>query len=405
MPIRVLATRPSKEILALPWDRPLAQWGDRYEVPLARGIHRHVVRFVQLGPEVVVIKETRERYALGEYQMLRNLGRLNLPVVEPWGVVTGREDAGGHPIEPALVTRHLSRSLPYRALFSSHLQDDTLERVIDALVVLLVRLHLDGFFWGDCSLSNTLFRRSAGEFAAYLVDAETGELHDSLTDGQRDHDLDLLRTNVFGELLDLQAGGLIAEDFDGIEVVDRIRERYDELWHELTGVEEFDLDEMWRIEQRIARLNTVGFDVDELDVVTDVGGATVRIQPKVVEAEHHARRLQGLTGLDLDEPQARRLLNDLDAFTAAHELQEQDPMIVAHRWLNEVYRPIEALLPADLRATVETPEAFHQVLEHRWFLSERASHEVSLDDAARDYVATVLPDVASRIRAAETSVD
>ena len=77
-----------------------------------------------------------------------------------------------------LVTKHLQFSLPYRALFSQYLQPDTTRRLIDALAVLLVRLHLTGFYWGDVSLSNTLFRRDAETFAAYLVDAETGDLHD-----------------------------------------------------------------------------------------------------------------------------------------------------------------------------------------------------------------------------------
>ena len=403
MAIHVLATRPSAAMFTLPWDKPLAAWSTNLDVALARGIHRHVVRFVHLGTDVVAIKETRESFARSEYAMLRNLQRLGLPTVTPLAVVTGRETPLGETIEPALVTKHLTHSLPYRSLFSHRLQDDTLDRVIDALVVLLVRLHVAGFFWGDCSLSNTLFRRSAGEFAAYLVDAETGELHDTLSKGQRDHDFDLLRTNVFGELLDLQEGGLLETEIDPVDIVDRITDRYAALWEELTGIEEFDFDDMWRIEQRIEHLNDLGFDVDELDIVTDVGGATVRIQPKVVEANHHARRLQGLTGLDLEEPQARQMLNDLDAFTAAHDLQNEDPMVVAHRWLTEVYRPFEQMLPREHRSTLEAPEAFHDTLVHRWFLSEEQGHEVDFFDAARSYIDNVLPQRVDTIRAAETS--
>ena len=101
--------------------------------------------------------------------------RLHVPSVQPVGILEGREDVGGEPLEPVLVTQHLEFSLPYRALFSSTLRPDTAARLLDALAVLLVRLHLAGFFWGDCSLSNTLFRRDAGSFAAYLVDAETTE--------------------------------------------------------------------------------------------------------------------------------------------------------------------------------------------------------------------------------------
>ena len=84
------------------------------------------------------------------------------------------------------MTRHLQYSLPYRSLFSHGLPHGSLPKILDALVVLMVRLHLSGFFWGDVSLSNVLFRRSAGEFAAYLVDAETGELpRRSATDSAR----------------------------------------------------------------------------------------------------------------------------------------------------------------------------------------------------------------------------
>jgi Domain of unknown function (DUF4032)/Lipopolysaccharide kinase (Kdo/WaaP) family len=403
MALRFLATRPHPALLRLPWDQPLAEWDSSLDVPLTRGISRHVVRFVRVEGQVYAVKETRPQMAEREYRMLRDLGRLQLPVVEPVGIVSGRESADRESIEPVLITRHLAHSLPYRALFSHRLQDDTLDRVVDALVVLLTRLHLEGFFWGDCSLSNTLFRRSAGEFSAYLVDAETGELHDQISDGQRAHDLELLRVNVYGELLDLQAGGLLDTNIDPIELVERIEDRYAELWEVLTGVEEFGTDEMWRIEQRIERLNDLGFDIDELDIVTDWHGATVRIQPKVVEAGHHARRLQGLTGLDVEESQARRLLNDLDAFAAAHDLQAEDQMIVAHRWLTDVYEPLQGIVPEDLRGVLEPAELFHDVLVHRWFLSEAAGREVDFFETARSYVANVLPGRAATVRAAEST--
>ena len=206
------------------------------------------------------------------------------------------------------------------------------------MVVLLARLHLIGFLWGDVSLSNTLFRRDAGAFAAYLVDAETGELHDQLTNGQREHDLTIARTNLFGEFCDLEAGGLLDEALDPLVLVETIENRYRELWAELTGVEEFDSGEMHRIESRVRRLNALGFDVAELDITTDFAGSTIRIQPKVVDAGHHQRRLIRLTGLDTEENQARRLLNDLDYYRARTDQQGADESIVAHQWLTERVR-------------------------------------------------------------------
>ncbi len=390
MALRIVATKPNPALVTLPWHLSLDEWGDDVVVPLPRGISRHIVRIVRLGQDVYAVKQTREHMAYREYRLLRDLRRLGLPTVEPVGVVTGREQRSGEDVEPALVTRHLQYSLPYRSLFSHGVPTESLPKILDALVVLLVRLHLAGFFWGDVSLSNVLFRRSAGEFAAYLVDAETGELHDTLSPGQRAHDLEVALTNIYGELLDLQAGGLLSETFEADDIVDVVEQRYAGLWSELTGTEEFTTDEIWRIEQRMARLNDLGFDVDELDIVTDWDGATVQMQPKVVEADHHARELQRLTGLDVEDNQARRLLNDLAAFTAHHDLGGESRSIVAHRWLTTVYEPITALVPASMRSRLQPAEVFHEILEHRWFLSERQGHPVRTDEAARSYIDSVL---------------
>ena len=385
MALRIMATSPNPALVSLPWHQPLEEWQGPFLVSLPRGLSRHIVRFVRVQDELYAVKETREPIAWGEYRLLRDLRRIKAPAVDPVGVVTGRKAPDGETIEPALITRHLSHSLPYRELFSRGVRPDTMPKLVDALVVLLVKLHLAGFFWGDCSLSNTLFRRSAGEFAAYLVDAETGELHQQLSNGQRAHDLDTATSNLFAEILDLQAGGLMTEEIDSYDLATSVPSRYEGLWMELTSTENFSTEEMWRIEQRISRLNDLGFDVDELDIVTDWDGSTVRIQPKVVDAGHHQRRLQGLTGLDVEENQARRLLNDLDAFAAANDLQGEDPAMVAHRWLTEIFLPIVAKAPAEKRADLDPAEIFHEILEHRWYLSERAGKEVGIFETADDY--------------------
>ena len=273
------------------------------------------------------------------------LRRIGLPAVEPVGVVAGRVTSDGTPLESALVTRHLQFSLPYRALFSQALRADTATRLVDALAVLLVRLHLAGFFWGDVSLSNTLFRRDAGAFAAYLVDAETGELRNTLSRGQREYDVELAHVNIAGELMDLQAGGYLDEAADPLAVSELIVERYASLWTELTEPESFENGDRWRVDARIQRLNELGFDVGELTISTDVSGTTVSIQPKVVDAGHHSRRLLRLTGLDVEENQARRLLNDLDTFQAATSRQADDEELVAHEWLQECFEPVVQAVP------------------------------------------------------------
>ncbi len=389
--MQITTGRPDPALLDLPWQLPLEDWPESTLAALPRGISRHVVRFVKLGARVLAVKEIKADLAEREYAMLRNLRRLDVPSVEPFGIVKGRTDDSGAPLDACLLTRHLQFSLPYRALFSQSLRPDTAVRLMDALALLLVRLHLEGFWWGDVSLSNTLFRRDAGAFAAYLVDAETGELHRSLSDGQRAHDLDIAQVNIAGELMDLQAGGFLHEPTDPFEIAASIVERYHSLWDELTATERFEVGDRWRVDERIRRLNELGFDVDELSISTDVGGTHIQIQPKVVDAGHHSRRLLRLTGLDVEENQARRLLNDLDAFAAATDRQGEDEEIVAHDWLTRIYEPITRTVPRELTSRLEPAEVFHEVLEHRWYMSERAGHDIPIEEAVQDYIRTVLP--------------
>ena len=170
MALRIVASRPDPAIIKLPWSTPLEEWTDEYVVPLPRGLSRHVVRIVRLGSRTYAVKETQEDIAFREYRLLRDLQREGLPAVMPQGVVAGRVDEHGEELPAALMTEHLRFSLPYRSLFSHGMTADNLPSLIDAIVVLLVRLHLSGFYWGDVSLSNVLFRRDAGALAAYLVD-------------------------------------------------------------------------------------------------------------------------------------------------------------------------------------------------------------------------------------------
>ncbi|KGN34362.1 lipopolysaccharide kinase [Knoellia sinensis KCTC 19936] len=391
MALQITTARPDPALLDLPWSTPLEDWPEEHLAALPRGISRHIVRFVKLSGRVIAVKEIKEDIARREYAMLRNLRRLDQPSVEPFGVVSGRVAADGTPLDACLLTRHLKFSLPYRALFSQGLRPGTETRLIDALAVLLVRLHLTGFWWGDVSLSNTLFRRDAGSFAAWLVDAETGELLPALSDGQRAHDLDIARVNIAGELMDLQAGELLDEAIDPVVISNRIVTRYEELWRELTAMEEFDTGERWRVEERIRRLNSVGFDVDELAISTDIDGTRISIQPKVVDAGHHSRRLLRLTGLDVGEGQARRLLNDLDSYRAASDRQNDDEELVAHDWLTRIYEPLTRRVPRELSGKLEPAELFHEVLEHRWYMAERAQHDIPIEDAIEDYVASILP--------------
>src|SRR6185295_13369662 len=232
--MRLQIAKPGEHVAMVNW--PFLERLDDWTIPgLAEvaGLHRHVVRLVESADITYVVKELPDNLAQREWRLLRELGDAGLPTAEVVGVVTERDPDSE--IDGLLITRNIDYSLPYRVLLSGRgLRVPYLgERLLDALAGLLVRLHLAGFYWGDCSLSNTLFRRDAGALSAYVIDVETGERHPSLSDGQRRHDLSIAIENVAGDLSDLEAGGRLVEGIDPIATALGIQTTYDRLWLEL----------------------------------------------------------------------------------------------------------------------------------------------------------------------------
>jgi tRNA A-37 threonylcarbamoyl transferase component Bud32 len=373
-------------LLTLPWALPLEEWPADLLVDADRGIGRHVVRFTRVAGSLFALKELPPPLAAREYRLLTALQHEAVPSVEVVGVVDNRPE-----LPSVLITRYLEYSLPYRLILArGTISQDSLHASMSEL---LVRLHIAGFFWGDCSLSNALFRRDAGELSAYLVDTETSEMHDTLSDGQRRHDVDIAEENVVGELHDLEAELERQVVADPFAFAESVRFCYEQLWNDLTREEVFPTDEGHRLEERLRRLNDLGFDVEEVELISTGGETRLRLHPKLVEPGHHRRRLLRLTGLDAQENQARRLLNDITRYRTYLERKGEPPVsdaAAAGRWLAEVFEPAIAAVPVELRGRRAAAELFHELLEHRWFLSERAGKDVGIDAAIESYVENVL---------------
>lgn len=411
MRLQIATPSDHPRIATLPFTERLDDW-DLPDMHGVLGLHRHVVRLIELDDTSYVIKELPDELVAREYRLLRELDDAGLPTAEVVAAITGKSDG----VDGMLVTRHIDYSIPYRTLLAGRgLTIPYLgERVLDALVGLLVRLHLAGFFWGDCSLSNTLFRRDAGALSAYVIDMETGEHHDRLSPGQRSLDLQMAIENVAGGLLDLQAGNRLQADIDPWDVALRIEGRYHALWEELTAPAEFAAGETFRIDQRLQRLHELGFDVEEMDIDSSEG--RMRYVPRVVEHGFHSARLKNLTGLEATENQARRLLDDIRSFGSEMQRERQAKIaegipvgygdgshkplpenVVAVRWLDDRFEPLMAQVPAGSFAKLEAAELFHQLLEHRWFLSEKAEADVSLEEALASYLSDVLVDAPNEV--------
>ena len=84
----------------------------------------------------------------------------------------------------------------------------------------------------------------------------------------------------------------------------------------------------------------------------------------------------------MQENQARRLLNDLDSYRAATDRQGEDEAFVAHDWLTDVFEPAVRAVPRELRGKLEPAQMFHELLDHRWFISREQGRDVPMREAA-----------------------
>ena len=302
-------------------------------------------------------------------------------------------------------------SLPYRALFGQASLADLWDPLLDALAQLLARAHLAGFFWGDCSLSNTLFRRDAGALAAWLVDAETGELHDRLSDGQRDHDLTIAEMNVAGELLDIMAA---------VADVGRRHPARRRPPHRPRGGGRGPAPPLRRPVARadhrrgvrggggVAR-RRAGPPPQRARASTstrwswwttraDPDGHVLRLTTRVVEPGHHRRRLLQLTGLDVQENQARRLLNDILAYRAWLERRGGVPVDeqVARPALDgrRVRADARPRSPPSCAASSRTPRSSTRSSSTGGSCPRRRARTSATEAAIADYLAEVLPSAA-----------
>uniref|UniRef100_A0A832ML21 DUF4032 domain-containing protein n=1 Tax=Eiseniibacteriota bacterium TaxID=2212470 RepID=A0A832ML21_UNCEI len=378
------------DFLDLPWDRPLARWAQESPraVEVQRGISRHEVAFLSYGKAIYAFKELPARNAEREFDLLRRFGDEDLPAVEPAGWAEVRP-APGEPPASVLVTRFLDGSLPYRVLFMSQGLARYRERLLDAMASLLVRLHLAGVYWGDCSLSNTLFRRDAGELQAFLVDAETSEMHEALSDGLRLQDLMIMEENVAGEIADLAAQLELPAGLGAQETGGEIRGRYERLWGEITREVPIHPDERYRIHERIRALNELGFTVSEVELVPSGEGSHLRMRTVVTDRDYHRHQLHSLTGIVAQERQAALMLNEIRELraTLSRERNRSVPMsVAAYQWETERYQPALRRLAPAVGADGDAPETYCQVLEHKWYMSERARRDVGLEVAIADYL-------------------
>jgi hypothetical protein len=388
----------SPDFTNLPWEEPFDIWPtlSKQIVDLPRGISLHPVLFVNQAGILYALKRVPNDFAIHEHQALQHAEALRLPAVKPLGLVI--LDQGGE----VLITRYLDHSLPYRSLFMSPSLDRYRGHLIGAIANLLVQLHLSGFFWGDCSLSNTLFRRDAGVLQAYLVDAESSEVHPApLPPTYRQSDLAQMERNVQEDLRELAESGNLDNSMSYYDTGSLISLRYQSLWDAILSIENMTSGSSYQTQERIRELNELGFSVRNVEFQPSDKGDKLQFKISVTDRSYHRDQLLALTGLHAEEMQARKMINEINELRAKLSLERGDYVSMeaaASHWMDFIYKPVMARLAplAEKRLSqqdaanpvlnADPAELYCQVLEHKWFLSEKAGHDVGHIAALDNYI-------------------
>lgn len=386
-----LQIRPGNpDFLDLPWDQPVSEWTHTRLVDMPTGIHRHPVVFVAYDEGVFVVKELPRRLASGEYHLLRALEDRTTRSAEPVGLV---ERVWLDPLEEqsaAVITRYVDHSFPYRHLVSGIGFGQRRTQLLDAVAGLLVELHLAGCYWGDCSLSNVLYRYDAETIEAVMIDGETSQLRDRLSDGQRAEDLEIMKMNLAGEMADIAAMNGAEIDHADLSLGDDIEMRYRSLWAELNQELVISRDEGYRIRERIARLNELGFSVDDVDLDPTDKGNVVTMKVSVGGRTFHSERLRQLTGVEASENQARVILSDLTYFLAKHgSTTPSGKSVGTFKWLTTSFEPIVAVISD--RKSGDPVQGYCDFLNHRIRLAQKRSQDVPNDEALEDWINAGMP--------------
>jgi hypothetical protein len=384
-----LTVRPDHPaLLDLDWSRSILEWDDRRFVDLPHGISRHEVRFLALEGATIALKELPARAAQRDYGALRRLQELGGAAVRPLGLVVRGEVDPGSERAAVLLTRYADYSFSYRELLAGSGFGARREQLLDAFAFLLVELHLLGCFWGDCSLSNVLYRYDAGAIEALLVDAETAETHPQLSDGQRRYDLAIMGENVSGEMADIAASQGLDVDEADLRLGEDIERRYEGLWREVALQDTVPADKHYLITERIRRLNELGFEVEEVEVDRRPEGNSVRLRLKIADRNFHRHRLRELTGVDASENQARMILADLRHYESKQPAvrTESGKALATVRWRVDEFEPWLRRLVQHVSPGADPVQAYCDLLHHRYMLSLEAGRDVGTEAAFRGWL-------------------
>jgi hypothetical protein len=204
-----------------------------------------------------------------------------------------------------------------------------------------------------------------------------------------------MQENIRGELTDLQTDEYLSFNYPVQETGAYILQRYRNLWEEITREEVFSQGERYRILERIRVLNSLGFSVKDIELKDVDHGESVKLRIFVSDRNFHRNQLMEVTGLYAEDRQAQQIMNEIYELKANMSHSDYPNITldaVAYHWLEHIYKPVVKELQSlinsksQLGSQNDPIELYCQILEHKWYLSERAQHDVGHQSTVEDFI-------------------
>ena len=358
-----------KELEQLPWNLPISDWHSHgvNTLNIKRGISRHVVIFVKTGRFSFGIKEISEDISRKEIDNYEQLLLKGIHTLIPAGFVVREEQPIA--IETPIgiqyednfiahtVTVLVNNVLPDSLLYSRNFRKENRQKIWDAIVQLFIQLHINGVYWGDASLANTLIKFDKREvpfiglqtiLRAYLSDAETVEIRPKLSRSLREADLNFFFESMDWIHEDLRLSGMIRENSGTEDDKLYIKERYTQLYRVERKKKKFEQQTSFNIDKFLGSISNPSY-VDQF----------------LKHIEEHKWYMSEKLGDDVTLAAATR------------------------DWYETIFVPICTLFRTehivDLFKGKTAAELYIEIMNNKYYLSQRAGNDVGMIAAMHDY--------------------
>ena len=375
--IEIFPKKDWEQIEDFPWTKEIETWEGYRFVERRKGESRHTLFFLRTDKGDVVIKRTSSESAEKEYYTYNKLISMGIPTIMPIGFAKKHKDGVE---EGYLLTLYEKGSLPESHLMRLLKSEQYRDLVWNSIIALLVVMHLKGIFWGDPSLDNILVKFYKTKVEALLVDTETVQLYDYISEEKEKEDLERMFESLF-------AYSFVNDEFDERLFEKRkqyIEKRYNKLKKILNDELNIEKEDYFKLVKRVDDLFLLGYTVKPEGFSPKL---KVMFKPVTPRKGWFVQMLEDMLGVSFTPEQSKKIFKEILQYRYRMSKSRKTEMKLgdaARDWYQHRFLPARRVFKQYFPD--ENPvKIYLEILTHKWFLSEKAGKGVGIVEAAKDY--------------------